>query len=147
MHPLKKTNTKIKDTGYQYTCSRWKLEKFGEGGRVISLPFTQSALAGNVLTRHLSKRSDTITSNWRKRTKSHVYQNCFLISALKQASQWWQQLSVAQDAKSVGSQNRSGQILSWWKLPLLYWTQGGHSGKSKTNLSCLYFLWCKKCLW
>lgn len=75
--PLKKTNTKIKGTGYQYTCSRWKLEKLWEGGRVISFPFIQRLLAGNVLSLHLSKRSDTIASNWRKKkakkTPTHIY--------------------------------------------------------------------------
>lgn len=67
--PLKKTNTKKKS--YRYQC-KWKLEKFGEGVRVISLHYIKSVLAHyfNVLSLHLSKRSDSITSNRKKRKET-----------------------------------------------------------------------------
>lgn len=71
----KTTNTKIKDTGYQYTRNRWKLEKLGEGRRVISFPFIYCVLAGNVLLLCLSKRSDTIMSNWKKKKKRNKKEN------------------------------------------------------------------------
>lgn len=37
---------------------------------MISLPFTLSVLTGNVPSLHLSKRSDTITSNRRRKKKN-----------------------------------------------------------------------------